>query len=164
MTKYWPIVTLALAACGSQPQANTAIANTAVNQAETAAAPKAANCDMPKLDFGAANLDAGAQAAYTANFRPAFDRACREGLFADGPLVDPQALDPSTLFVLSAPEANVTSVYFTPAEAPTRMMIESPFGSPPQIPSADDFHEAIFCAVHGATTKEDVEGGRCLPD
>jgi hypothetical protein len=32
------------------------------------------------------------------------------------------------------------------------------------VPSAAEIEEAIFCAVHGASEKEQEESGRCLPD
>ncbi|MGI8706480.1 MAG: hypothetical protein ACR2JJ_11960 [Sphingomicrobium sp.] len=162
--RFWPIMFVALAACGSQHGAHAAAGNKAAAEASEKAAPKASKCDVPKLDFRASNLDEREQPKFIAQFQAAFDRACREGLFADLPLVDPQSFDPSTLFVMNAPEANVTSIYFGLSAAPPSMLLESRFGSPPQIPSADDLHEAMYCAVHGATPQEEEESGRCLPD
>lgn len=124
-----------------------------------------ATCAVPTLDFRAAPvLGAKDQAAFTANFRAAVGKACDEGMFADAPLIDREASAKDTLFVLHAPEANVTSIYFSPSAAPPRMLIESPFGDPPQIPSAEELHEAIYCAVVGATPEEEERDGRCLPD
>lgn len=125
----------------------------------------AATCAFPTLDFSAAeSLGAKEQAAFTANFRAAFDKACAEGLFATEPLIDERAIDKGTLFVLHAPEANVTSIYFSHSAAPPAMLVESPFGEPPQVPSAEELHEAIYCAMVGATEQEMEESGRCLPD
>ena len=83
---------------------------------------------------------------------------------ADEPLIDPDAYVKDTLFVMNAPEANVTSIYFGPSAAPPAMLLESPFRDPPQIPSVEDLHEAIYCLMVGATEKEMEEQGRCLPD
>jgi hypothetical protein len=69
-----------------------------------------------------------------------------------------------TVFVMNAPEANVTSLYFGPSAAPPAMLLESPFGDPPQIPSVADLHEAIYCWTRGATEEEQEASGRCLPD
>ncbi|MGH6729450.1 MAG: hypothetical protein ACREBK_04800 [Sphingomicrobium sp.] len=131
----------------------------------TAPAFAAPACPLPKLDFRAAEtLSENDRARLTENFRAAYEKACVEGLMADGPLIDPEAVVKDTIFVLNAPEANVTSIYFHFEGKPPRTMIESPFGEPPQIPSVEDLHEAIFCAVRGATPEEQETTGRCLPD
>ena len=47
------------------------------------------------------------------------------------------------------------------------MLLEYPFVTDfgkANVPSAADLHEAIYCAVKGATAKEEEESGRCLPD
>lgn len=151
--------------CGAAVAACSKPLETGANVVTNAPAPVAA-CVLPKLDFKAApNLGPKDQARYTANFRAAFDKACAGKLFADGPLIDEGSTDKSTLFVLNAPEANVTSIYLgTTAGPPPRMLIESPFGDPPQIPSVDDLYEAIYCAEIGATEEEQETSGRCLPD
>ncbi len=162
---------LTLAACGNQPAGN-AMTNAAVPDGPMPAGapplpkvPPLPNCALPKLDFRAAsNLGPTEQARFAENFRVAFYKACGEKLFADGPLIDADSADISTLFVLNAPEANVTSIYFSPSAAPPAMLIESPFGDPPQIPSVADLREAIYCVTTGATEKEMEEQGRCLPD
>lgn len=169
--KLWPVIFLALAACGNQPAGND-MTNSQVPDGPMPAGapplPKAAplqKCDLPKLDFTeAANLDAKARARFTDNFRVAFDKACAEGLMGGDQLVDQDATAKDTIFVLDAPEANVTSVYFNPRGPSPRMLVESPFGDPPQVPSVEDLHEAIYCWTKGATEEEQETSGRCLPD
>ena len=164
-------LTLTLAACGNQPPGN-AMTNAEVPDGPMPAgapplpkAPPLPNCDLPKLDFRAAsNLGPKEQSRFSENFRVAFYKACGEKLFADGPLIDESSIDKSTLFVMNAPEANVTSIYFGRHAAPPNTLIETPFGDPPQIPSIEDLHEAIYCVMEGATDKEMEEQGRCLPD
>ena len=156
---------LTLAACGNAPDGN-AQSNAAVPEASRSETPPQQACRSPKLDFRAApNLGPKEQARYTANFRAAFGKACAGKLFADHPLIDEDSTDKTTLFVLNAPDANVTSIYLgTTAGPPPRMLIESPFGDPPQIPSVDDLHESIYCVMIGATEEEQETSGRCLPD
>jgi hypothetical protein len=120
---------------------------------------------MPKLDFSSAeNLGEKERARFTDNFRVALDKACSEGLLGGDPIVDERAYVRDTIFVLNAPEANVTSLYFGPSAAPPAMLLESPFGDPPQVPSVEDLHEAIYCWTKGATEEEQDTTGRCLPD
>ena len=72
-----------------------------------------------------------------------------------------------TIFVMNAPEANVTSIYLGQSAAPPAMLLESPFITPDgavHVPDAEDLHEAMYCAVIGSTEKEQEESGRCLPD
>lgn len=162
---------LTLAACGNQPAGNV-MTNSAVPDGPMPAGapplpkvPPLPNCVLPKLDFrAAANLRSKEQSRFSENFRVAFYKACGEKLFADGPLIDAESANKSTLFVLNAPEANITSIYFSPSAAPPAMLIEAPFGDPPQSPSVEDLHEAIYCATKGATPEEEERDGRCLPD
>ena len=158
--KWLLVPALSLASCNA-PEGNATATENA--PAATAAAAKP-SCALPRLEYRHTQLKPAEQATFNANFRTAFDRACAEGLLADGPLVDPGALDKDTIVVMNAPEANVTSIYFGPSAAPPAMLLESPLGSPPQIPSAEDLHEAIYCAVKGATPEEEETTGRCLPD
>ena len=165
------VLILTLAACGNQPASN-AMTNAAVPDGPMPPGapplprvPPQSNCDLPKLDFRAAsNLGPTEQARFAENFRVAFYKACGEKLFADGPLIDPDSNAKDTLVVLNAPEANVTSIYLSSSAVPHAMLIESPFGDPPQIPSVEDLHEAIYCAMVGATPEEEERDGRCLPD
>jgi hypothetical protein len=169
--KSWPIVFLAAAACGNPPAGN-AMANASVpDDPMPAGAPPRPTvspqqrCEMPKLDFSAAKiLGEKARASFTDNFRVALDKACSEGLLKDEPLVDERAYVRNTIVVMNAPEANVTSLYFAPSAAPPAMLLESPFGEPPQVPSVEDLHEAIYCWTKGATEEEQEASGRCLPD
>lgn len=160
---------LLLAACSNQASSN-AMTNAAVPDGPMppGAPPlppgKKVNCTMPKLDLRAAKLDDRRAAAFTDNFKVAFDRACTEGLLATEPLVDARSADPTTLFVMDAPEANVVSLYFNVESKPPMTFLEAPFGPGPDVPSADDIHEAFYCKLHGATEEEMEKSGRCLPD
>ena len=89
------------------------------------------------------------------NFAKAYAKACGERLVKGGAL-------PRQLFLHNAPDANVASIYRTGKI----MVLEYPFVSDGKanVPTADELHEAIFCAVHGASPKEQEESGRCLPD
>ena len=171
VAKLWPTLFLALVACGSE-RAGNAMTNAQVPDGPMPAGapplPKAAaqlSCDMPKLDFRAAEtLTEKDRAKFAGNFRVALDKACTEGLLEGDPIVDERAYVKDTIFVMNAPEANVTSLYFGPSAAPPAMLLESPFGDPPQIPSVEDLHEAIYCWTKGATEEEQETSGRCLPD
>ena len=92
----------------------------------------------------------------TASFNRAYAKACAEGI-----LTKPLAIG-NKLFLINAPDANVASIY----KDKGRTVLEYPFvsGGKANVPSADDLHEAIYCAVHGASAKEQEESGRCLPD
>jgi hypothetical protein len=99
----------------------------------------------------------------SANFAKAYAKACGEGLLKKKPLVDAKAKDKAHLILLNAPEANIASIYLNAG----KMLLEYPFVTDfgkASVPSADDLHEAIYCAVHGASAKEQEESGRCLPD
>ena len=91
----------------------------------------------------------------SANFAKAYALACAEGLIKGRPL-------PPTLHLFNAPEANDVSIY----RSGKAMLLEYPFvaGRKVNVPSVDDLHEAIFCAVHGASPTEQEESGRCLVD
>lgn len=161
MSEMWPILLLMLVACGSGSDDNAAIAAGApVAEAPSKAAPA---CVLPKLEFDDSKLKPEEEAEFSANFRVALDRACAEGLLAE-PLVDQRSIDKNTIVVVNASEANVTSIYYAPSGAPPAMLMESPMRPPAPVPSADDLHEAIYCAVKGATPEEEEESGRCLPD
>ena len=96
----------------------------------------------------------------TANFEKAYEQACAEGLLAKKPLVTAKT---KRLFLWNAPNANIASIYANEG----RMLLEYPFvtdGREVRVPSVDELHEAIYCAVHGASVREQEESGRCLPD
>ena len=99
--------------------------------------------------------NSGGLAKTSANFDKAYAKACKEGLFKAKPLI---AAKGGKLFLVNAPDANVASIYGSDKHT----VLEYHFDS--GVPSADDLHEAIYCAVHGATAKEQEESGRCLPD
>jgi hypothetical protein len=92
------------------------------------------------------------------NFGQAYAKACREGLLNGKPLVGTKSADRRHLFLVNAPDANIPSIY----EAGSRTVLEYHFET--GAPGVDELHEAIYCAVHGASTKEQEENGRCLPD
>jgi hypothetical protein len=94
----------------------------------------------------------------SANFAKGYAQACAEGLFKAKPLAKS-----GQLFLHNAPEANAGSIY----EAGGRVVFEYWFVTGEarvHVPSAGQIHEAIYCAVHGASQKEQEESGRCLPD
>ena len=169
--KLWPVLFLALVACGDQSASN-AMTNAQVPDGPMPAgapplpkAPPLQKCEMPRLDFSSVEkLTAKDRARFTDNFRVAFDKACTEKLFEDGYLTDKRAYDRSVLYVVAANEANIASIYFAPSGAPPTTMMEVPFGDPPQIPSVEDLHETIYCWAKGATPEEEETSGRCLPD
>jgi hypothetical protein len=94
----------------------------------------------------------------SANLASAYSKACAEGL------VRKKKLAPSGRIILhNAPDANVASIY----DSGARTLLEYWFvthDGKTHIPSVDELHEAIFCAMHGASEKEQEESGRCLPD
>ena len=110
--------------------------------------------DMP-ISFGA---DSTGKAS--ANFAEAYASACAEGLLKQKPLL---ADGQKRLFLFNAPEANIAVIY----EREGRTVLEYPFVTPDgavNVPVSEELHEAIYCAVVGATEAEQEESGRCLPD
>ena len=155
------VLALALASCDSAAR-DASRAAPPVPAGATAAAATTTNCTFPRLDFSTVErLSADERAAFTANFRAAFDRACAEGLFAKRPLVDPRSYDRSLLYVMDAPADDTLLIYFGPSAAPPAMMASIPFGSPVRQPTVDELHEAIYCEVRGATRDEQVRQLRC---
>jgi hypothetical protein len=160
MGRFLVMLALALASCDSVARDDSRAAPPAQAGAKPAAA--ADNCTFPRLDFSTVErLSADERAAFTANLRAAFDRACREGLFAERPLVDPRSYDRSLLYVMDAPANDTLLIYFGPSAAPPAMMASVPFGSPVRQPTVDELHEAIYCEVRGATRDEQVRDLRC---
>ena len=109
----------------------------------------------PKTFISKFARNSGGLAKTTANFDKAYAKACKEGLFKAKPLI---AAKGGKLFLINAPDANVASIYGSDKHT----VLEYHFDS--GAPSADDLHEAIYCAVQRATAKEQEESGRCLPD
>jgi hypothetical protein len=137
--------------------------------AALAASPAAQHCEPVKLSVAGgtaifiakfANNSDGFRKT-SANFAKAYAEACAEGLLRT-PLIGAKARDRRNLFLLNAPNANVASIY----KSGGRMLLEYAFlsGGKANVPGVEELHEAIFCAVRGASAKEQEESGRCLPD
>jgi hypothetical protein len=97
------------------------------------------------------------------NFGKAYKAACSEGMFNRRPLITANGANAGKLFLVNAPDANVASIY--PGNG--RMLLEYWFvdhKGKASAPAVNELHEAIYCAVHGASAKEQEESGRCLPD
>ena len=113
--------------------------------------------DMP-ASFGSTRIN-----QVSANFAAAYAKACAEGLMKKDALVTVAGANAKRLFLFNAPEANIAVIY----ESEGRMLLEYPFVSPDgavNVPATEELHEAIYCAVVGATEAEQEESGRCLPD
>lgn len=122
-------------------------------------------CPEARLDFrAAAAMNAAEQAEFSTRFRAATAQACAAGTFASVPLVDARSEDKATIFVSTAPEANVTAIYFAPSAAPPATMMEVPFGPDRRLPDVEELREAIHCWIVGATPEEEEISGRCLVD
>ena len=94
----------------------------------------------------------------SANFAKAYAKTCAQGLLKTNRLGSS-----GRLFLINAPEANVSSIYSLKG----RMLLEYPFVAPDgkiQVPSVDELGDAIYCSVHGASKKEQEESGSCWPD
>ena len=79
------------------------------------------------------------------------------------PLIPVNGANAGKLFLINAPSANVASIYAIQG----RMVLEYAFVESDgmvSVPDADELKEAIFCAVVGASDKEQEETGRCLSD
>ena len=98
----------------------------------------------------------------SANFTAAYAKACKEGLLKK-PLIGAGARDIGRLFIHNAPDANIASIYIADGRAVLEYAYV-PASGKQQIPTKDELHEAIYCAVVGASDKEREESGRCLPD
>jgi hypothetical protein len=132
-----------------------------------ASVPSPACARPPTVDAGALGDREQAADLTLRNFDTAYRHACLKGLMRDHPLIEPGSVSPGRLFLKNAPEANIASIYRDSGEneRPGRMVLEYPFVTTDgqvHVPGADELEEAIFCAVHGATSEEDE--GRCLPD
>jgi hypothetical protein len=97
------------------------------------------------------------------NVRAAFKSACKKQLLTGSTIPKLGGVSSRRLYLLNAPDANGASIYARSG----RLMLEYPFVAADRsmnVPSAVEIEEAIFCAVHGASAKEQEESGRCLPD
>jgi hypothetical protein len=172
------IAALSLAACSREPAQPPPSENSAVAapaQPATPAAPAAialpACPPAPKLELseefggGLAQMD-----RLKANFGKAYQGACEAGWLKKKPLVDPRAAHADRMLIISAPEANIVSIYLASEDVPASqrdMVLEAPFNDSEgaaNVPTADELREAIYCYAVGATDKEQEESGRCLPD
>ena len=94
----------------------------------------------------------------SANFTKGYAQACAEGLLKAKPLAKS-----GQVFLHNAPEANAGSIYSSGG----RMLFEYWFVTGDgrvHVPSVGQIHEAIYCAVHGASDEEQAASGRCLVD
>jgi hypothetical protein len=103
------------------------------------------------------------------NFASAYARACASGVLRGHDLIERGVPHPGTIYVINAPDSNVASFYRQAKDAanPGDMVLEYHFltrDGVAQVPSAEDLGEAIYCAVQGASEKEEEESGRCLAD
>jgi hypothetical protein len=138
--------------------------------AATAAAP-APHCSLPTVLLGENDK------AFTVRFwyntprrrdvedsvRAAFKSACKYGLLKGSAIPALKGVSTRRLYLSNAPNANVASLYARDG----RLLLEYPFVSADRsthVPSPTEIQEAIYCAVHGASAKEQRESGRCLPD
>jgi hypothetical protein len=161
------IAVLVLGGCHRGETPNAEKNTTPVTTATPKAAPSTASCapapaleaspDLPAIDF----------ARLTSSFAAAYAGACGERLFAGEPLVPANVPHPGKLFVLNAPDANVASIYRGGDDGKGDIVLEYHFAGSDgshAMPGTDDLHEAIYCAVHGASQTEQDDSGRCLAD
>jgi hypothetical protein len=94
----------------------------------------------------------------SANFAEAYAKACAEGL-----LKAKQLAPSGRLFLHNAPGANIGSIYSTGGRAVFEYWFVTHDGRI-HVPSAGQIHEAIYCAIVGASPAEQNDSGRCLPD
>ena len=92
------------------------------------------------------------------SFNKAYARACGEGL-----LKTKRLAVSGRLFLINAPDANVASIYARRNQTVLEYAFVDHDGRT-HVPTVAELQEAIFCAVHGASAKEQEESGRCLPD
>ena len=92
----------------------------------------------------------------SANFAKAYAKACVGGL------LKPRDI-PSHLVLHNGPEANVASIYRSGGRTVLEYYFVTGDGRR-HVPDVEELHEAIYCAVKGATPQEEEESGRCLPD
>jgi hypothetical protein len=124
----------------------------------------------PNHDFAPGSASFRAMAA---NFAAAYAQACRSGLLRGRQLIGAGPADPSRLFLLNAPQANVVSIYVRDDDdgagppAAGSLVLEYYFvteDGAAHVPSVEHLGEAIYCHVQGATPREEEESGRCLVD
>ena len=139
------------------------IAPPAVSGSPARCAPVGLALSGPKSFTAKFSAKSAAFARTTANFAKAYAKACAEGLLKARPLIPVNGANAGKLFLVNAPDANVAAIY--PGSG--RMVLEYWFvdhKGKANAPAVNELHEAIYCAVHGASEKEQEESGRCLPD
>lgn len=156
----------ALAACGPGEQASPREGEAALACAPQPELSPSQDFADPRDEYG---TDSASYKQLEANFAAAYRRACAEGLLAETPLVPADVPHPGVLFLTGRPEANVASIYREgdAGYQPGDMTLEYFFitaGGELHVPSEEELHEAIYCAVRGASDLEQAESGRCLPD
>ena len=95
--------------------------------------------------------------------RAAFKSACKYGLLKGSTIPTLNGVSTRRLYLANAPQANVASLYARNG----RLLLEYPYVAADRsvhVPTPTEIQEAIYCAVHGASAKEQRESGRCLPD
>ena len=136
-----------------------------------AAAPQPAQCSPPTVMLAENDkaftarfwVETPRRRQVEANVRAAFNSACKSGLLKGRTIAKLNGVSARRLFLSNAPEANGASLYASKG----RLLLEYPFVAADRsisVPSAAEIQEAIFCAVVGASAKEQEESGRCLPD
>ena len=94
----------------------------------------------------------------SANFLKAHAQACSEGLLKKRPLAAGHRL-----MLTNAPDSNVASIYTSKGKSLLEFSFVDHVGKV-HVPTTAELHEAIFCALQGASAAEQEESGRCLPD
>lgn len=162
----------ALGACGSEGRPDRNMVSIAAKPSSDTATTQ---CDPPSA------LVATGDAKFRKAFAPgstlleqtresitqAFARSCASGVHKREPVHKVGDFDSSKLALVNAPEANVASIMWRAENESARLVLEYPFltsDGQAHVPSADELAESIYCAVVGATSKEQEETGRCLPD
>lgn len=102
------------------------------------------------------------------NVRAAFKSACKYGLLKGSTIARLNDVSARRLFLENQPNANVASLEADRRpDGSWRLVLAYPYVAADRstnVPTAAEIQEAIFCAVHGASAKEQEESGRCLPD
>ncbi len=173
----WRSIVAAVAAVPALALGGTALSQ----QRKTAPAPKtmSAQCPpAPKIDYSPLRWadprdeydeKSANYARFAANFRAAYSDACTNGWLVRTRLSDPRAAHPGTLFLATAPDANIASIYFDEAEDTPKkdreLLLEWAFvndGHIGQVPSVANLRAAIKCYVDAKAGRE--ASADCLPD
>jgi hypothetical protein len=178
-------LSLSLASCGQGGEATrnaappAAVANVATPAPRPPAAPPSGCAPAPTLALSEDFADPRHMFApgttairrLEAEFAAAYRGACARGVLRGRTLIAAGAAERDRLRLRTAPDANIASIYLNgeESEAATarHMVLEYPFltaDGVAHIPSESELGEAIFCAIQGASQREEEESGRCLPD